>query len=182
MLHDPDEGDGAWSLGCRAYERIGFAIRKANITYNWLKTLPEKSALAFSFAIGNVPFRFYRGNAEEPPFHYQSKSYGEVHHVQLCLALDLGGEITALEGVLRLAVEISELEVSTVTLVEVDSDGKPIDSYVIPFDEGNNNIVSIEAPPPIITPPAIAEPLEQEEEKRDASEKRERGYGIGSGS
>jgi hypothetical protein len=182
MLHEPDEGDGPWSLGCRAYERIGFAIRKATIKYNWLKTLPEKSALAFSFAIGNVPFRFYRGNPEEPPYHYQAKSYGENHHIQLCLALDLGGDITALDGVLRLAVEISDLEVSTVTLVEVDSDGKPLDAYIIPFDEGSTNLVSIEAPPPIVTPPAIAEPLGQEKEKKDDGEKRERGHGIGSGS
>ena len=64
MLHEPDEGDGPWSLGCRAYERIGFVILKVNDNDNWLKTLPEKSALAFSFAIGNVPFRFYRGNPE----------------------------------------------------------------------------------------------------------------------
>jgi hypothetical protein len=180
MLHEPDEGDGPWSLGCRAYERIGFAIRKATVTYNWLKTLPEKSALAFSFAIGNIPFRFYRGNPEEPPFHYQAKSYGENQHVQLVLALDLGGDFTALDGVLRLAVEISDLEVSTVTLVEVDSDGKPVNSFAIPFDEGDTNVVSIEAPPPVVMPPAIAEPLETEAEKKEKEKKRERGHGIGS--
>jgi hypothetical protein len=182
MLHEPDEGDGPWSLGCRAYERICFAIGKASVMHNWIKRLPEKSSLAFSFAIGNVPFRFYRGNPDDPPFHYQAKSYGEVHHIQLCLALDLGGDITALDGVLRLAVEISNLEVSTVTLVEMDSDGNPVDSYLIPFDEGDTNVVSIEAPPSIVTPPAIAEPLQKEEEKKEDDEKRERGHGIGSGS
>ena len=114
LLHEPDEGDGPWSLGCRAYERICFAIRKASSIYNWLKILNEKSSLAFSFAVGNVPFRFYRGNPEEPPSHYQSKSYGEVHHIQLCLELELGGELMSLDGVLRLAVEIRDLEVSMV--------------------------------------------------------------------
>jgi hypothetical protein len=181
LLHDPNEGDGPWSLGCRAYERICHAIRKASLTYNWAKILPEKSSLGFSFAIGNVPFRFYRGDPEEPPSHYQSRSYGEIRQIQLCLALDMG-DIQSLDGVLRLAVEITDLEVSAVTLVEMDGDGSPIDSYQITFDEGDTNLVSIEAPPPIVTPPAIAEPLQKEEEKKEDDEKRERGHGIGSGS
>ena len=160
----------AW---CRAYERTCAAIRKAAITYNWLRILPEKSSLGFSFAVGNVPFRFYRGDPEEPPFHYQSKSYGEIHHIQLLLALDSG--FHSLDGVLRLAVETNNLEVSTVTLVEMDGDGNPLDSYQIPFNEGESNLVSIQTPPPVDLPPVVAEPLKKEDEK-----KRERGHGIGS--
>jgi hypothetical protein len=89
---------------------------------------------------------------------------------------DLGQSLAAN----RFAVEIDNLEVSTVTLVEMDSDGKPVDAYVIPFDEGGTNIVSIEAPPPVVIPPAIAEPLESEAEKKEKEKKRERGHGLGS--
>jgi hypothetical protein len=175
ILHDPDEGDGPWGLGCRAYERICFAIRRATLLYNWLQIIPEKSSLAFSFAIGNVPFRFYRGDPDEPPFHYQSKSYGETNYIQLHLALDMGN-IKSLDGVFRLAVETNDLEVSTVTLVETDVDGSPINSYLVPFDEGATNLVSIQATPPVDLPPVVAEPLGKEEETK----KREKGHGIGS--
>jgi len=88
----------------------------------------------------------------------------------------------SLDGVLRLAVEIRDLEVSMVTLVEVNGDGTPIGSYVIPFDEHSTNIILIEAPPPVVMPPAIAEPLETEGErkKKDEERKLERGHGFGS--
>src|SRR5260370_32398199 len=120
LLHQPDNVDGPWSLGCRAYERICAAIRKAAIIYNWLRILPETSSLGFSFATGNVPFRFYRGNPEEPPYNYQFKSYVEVHHLQLCFALDNGFHV--IDGILRLAVDTDgNGEVSSVTLVEMDS-------------------------------------------------------------
>ena len=176
LLHEPAVGDGPWSLGCRAYERICAAIRKNAINYGWLRMLPEKSALGFSFAIGSVPFRFYRGNPEEPPFNYQFKSYGEIHHLQLCLALD--GGFHPIDGVLRLAVETDGFgEVSAVTLVEMDDGGNPRDSYQIPFDEGDSNVVSIETPP-VDLPPVIAEPLKKE--KEDDGEKRKKGHGLGS--
>jgi hypothetical protein len=173
LLHEPDEGDGPWSLGCRAYERTCAAIRKTAIKHDWLRILPETSSLGFSFAIGNVPFRFYRGDPEEPPYHYQLKSYGEINHLQLCLALDTG--FHQIDGALRLAVETDgSAEVSAVTLVEVDSGGNPRDSYQIPFDEGESNVVTIETPP-VDLPPVTAEPLKKEE-----GEKRKKSHGLGS--
>jgi len=175
MLHEPAAGDGPWSLGCRGYERTCAAIKKAALTYSWLRILPEISPLGFSFAIGNVPFRFYRGNPEELPYHYQFKSYGEIHHLQYCLALDNG--FHEIDGVLRLAVETDgSSEVAAVTLVEVDSGGNPRDSYQIPFDEGGSNVVPIQTPP-VDLPPVVAEPLKKEDEKQ--KEKR-KGHGFGS--
>jgi hypothetical protein len=168
------ESDGRWSLGCRAYERICAALRKAANTSYWLRILPETSSLGFSFAIGDVPFRFYRGNPEEPPYHYQFKSYGEIHHFQLCLALDSG--FRPIDGVLRLAAETDGSgEISGVTLVEMDDGGNPVDSYQIPFDEGESNIVSIQTPP-VDLPPVIAEPLKKDEE----GEKKAQSHGLGS--
>jgi hypothetical protein len=173
LLHEPAQGDGPWSLGCRAYERICAALRKAAIKYSWLRILPEASTLGFSFAIGNVPFRFYRGNPDEPPSHYQFKSYGEIHHLQLCLALDTG--FHDMDGVLRLAVETDDTtEVSAVTLVEMDNGGNPRESYQIAFDEGDSNVVSIQTPP-VDLPPVIAEPL-----KKEDGEKRKKDHGLGS--
>ena len=173
LLHEPAKGDGPWGLGCRAYERTCAAIRKAVIRYDWLRILPETSSLGFSFAVGNVPFRFYRGDPDELPYHYQLKSYGEIHHLQLLLALDTGFQ--EIDGALRFAVETDgSQEVSSVTLVEVDRGGNPRDSYQIPFDEGESNVVTIETPP-VDLPPVTAEPLKKEE-----GEKRKKSHGLGS--
>jgi hypothetical protein len=172
-LHEPNHGDGPWSLGCRAYERSCAAIREAAGSYDWLLILPETHSLGFSFAIGSVPFRFYRGNPDEPPYNYQFKSYGEIHHLQLWLDLDRG--LRPIDSVLRLAVETDGVgEVSAVTLVEMDDGGNPTGSWQVPFDEGDSNVVSIQTPP-VDLPPVVAEPLTKEED-----EKRKKKNGLGS--
>lgn len=165
LLHEPNRGDGPWSLGTRAYERICWALRNAACADDWLTILPEAAALAFSFAIGGIPFRFYRGDPEEPPHHYQFRSYGEVHHHQLRLDL---GEAPPIDGVLRLAVETDGFgEVSAVTLVEVDSEGHPTGAYEIPLggSAASTNVLSIQ-PPPVDLPPVVAEPLKKEENEK----------------
>jgi len=172
-LHEPENGDGAWSLGCRAYERTCDAIKKAAVTYEWLTILPETSSLGFSFALGAVPCRFYRGDPEEPPYHYQTKSYGEIHHLQLCLELDRG--FHSIDGVLRLAVETDGSGgVMAVTLVEMDEGGNAKETWQVPFDEGDSNVISIQTPP-VELPPVVAEPLEKPEDG-----KRKKNNGIGS--
>jgi hypothetical protein len=125
-------------------------------------------SLGFSFAIGQVPFRFYRGNPDEPPYNYQFKSYGELHHLQLCL--ELGSGFHSIDNVLRLAVETDGGgEVSSVTLVVMDEGGNPRESWRIPFDEGDTNVVSIQTPP-VDLPPVIAEPLKKEEDQKRKKE------------
>ena len=39
-LHEPENGDGDWCLGCRIYERTCFAIREAAKKYDWLGIIP----------------------------------------------------------------------------------------------------------------------------------------------
>ena len=94
LLHDPDEGDGPWSLGCRAYERICLAIRKASRNVQLAKDTPGEKFTRISvsqsatcrFASTVVTRKNLRSTTN-------AKSYGEIHHIQLCLALDLGGDI-----------------------------------------------------------------------------------------
>jgi len=113
------------------------------------------------------------GDPEEPPSHYQFRSYGENHHIQLCLALDQG--FHEIDDILRLAVETDGSgEASAVILVEMDNGGNPRESYQIPFDDGDSNIVSIQTPP-VDVGPVIAEPLKKEED-----EKRKEEHGLGS--
>src|SRR5690349_13440733 len=67
-LHDPANGDSAWSLGCRAYSRTCHGIRKSSedpACSDWL-SIVDQTGLHFVFAIGGVPLRFYKTeDAEE---------------------------------------------------------------------------------------------------------------------
>src|ERR1700722_19795093 len=70
LLHEPHNGDDEWSLGCRAYRRTCFAIREASQSNKWLRVLTQAANLQFSFAIGEIPLRFYRGKADDLPERY----------------------------------------------------------------------------------------------------------------
>lgn len=63
---DVEVGDDGWTLGCRAYRFGQFRILQADAEkrFPWLSILD--STLRFIFAVGLVPVRFYRGDAEEP--------------------------------------------------------------------------------------------------------------------
>lgn len=58
--------DDAWCLFCRAYSWTCavFTELAKNGEHPWLKT--RKTGLSFTFQIGNVPVKFYRGKAAEP--------------------------------------------------------------------------------------------------------------------
>lgn len=64
---DAAAGDGAWSLGCTIYERSANMITAAadDGLLPWLKII--EPPLRFVFTIGDVPVRFYRGDAEAAP-------------------------------------------------------------------------------------------------------------------
>lgn len=162
VLHDPEHGDGPWSLGCRAYERICFAIRKAANDSDWLTILQQTRNLEFGFAIGTIPFRFYRGKPDEPPDNYLFKTFGELQHLQLCLEIE---GLRPIDNILRLAVETDATrEVSAVTLVELDDAGNALSVYPVPFGGNLQNITSIQTPA-VDLPPVVAEPLKKEEEQ-----------------
>src|SRR6266702_4537286 len=88
-LHEPEAGDSPWSLGCRTYSRTCYELKAAASKYDWLTIVPESEALTFTFAIGSIPFKFYRGSPEDPPSRLLAMTYGELRHQQL--ALDIEG-------------------------------------------------------------------------------------------
>lgn len=65
ILHDPDEGDGYWSLGCRVYERTINIIERETKRFPWL-TIHRSNSLYFVIYIEDIPIRFYRGRIDEP--------------------------------------------------------------------------------------------------------------------
>jgi hypothetical protein len=160
--HEPKDGDGAWGFGCRAYERTCFAITNAIPANSWLTILPDKSKpLRFTFAVGNVPFRFYRGDPNDPPSRHLSCTFEEFR--QQRLAIELGVPI---DSMLRLAVETdAEGKVSQVSVVELDASGNVMGTYAIPSGV-QPNVVPFRAKP-IDTAPPTVEPIQTEPEQRE---------------
>lgn len=134
LQHEPSKGDNPWSLGCRAYARICHAIAEKvkEGTWNWLSIVEDKG-LRFVFAIGGVPFRFYKGDPDERNPRTLRLRYPEIRAQQL--ALEFYSRLQ-LEMVFRLAVEIDDLgEVESVTVVQLDEDGEPHNPWPIPLDD-----------------------------------------------
>lgn len=148
--HEPSMGDDSWVLGCRAFKWSCFAIAQAANRYSeWLHITEggellgedgdERAILLghrFVFSIGGVPFRFYRGSADEVPSRSLRRHYPEIHAHQLAFSFV---EEPAADSVYRLAVETDELgEASQIVLLEVaaSSDsgslGEPLRRYTIP--------------------------------------------------
>ena len=135
--HDPEKGDTAWGLGCRAHERTLFAIvnAAAGIASGWLRVI--EPGLHFVFAIGAVPVRFYRGEAEHPPAKSLRRNYPEIQAAQTSFSLPgfttPASEETAVEYLWRIAIETDvEGAVDRVVLIEVADDGATRTVYEIP--------------------------------------------------
>lgn len=174
LLHSPSDGDDEWSLGCRAYARTCFAIRQtATKNPEWLEVLPDKQWLRFTFAIGGVPIRFYRGEPNDPPEKTFFVSYTELR--QLNFASDLGITVPR-DRVLRLAIETDgDGYAAGISLVELTEEQEPIEVYEIPIATSTEiNIVpfqtkAIDLPPPNVEPLKKDDDEEQQHDKRDAS-------------
>jgi hypothetical protein len=164
LLHEPEDGDSEWSLGCRVYSRTCHGLRAAAQQYEWLTILEDEKPLRFGFAIGSVPFRFYRGEADDPPSHYLMTTYAELHQQQLALEL---GVVLLKDQILRLAVETdAKRQVSRVTLVEMDEGKNLTGTYSIPFDIERANVTPLQSRG-VDLPALTLEPLAKDEEKRE---------------
>lgn len=154
-LYDPTAGERAWDLGCRVYSRTCHALRQAANNSDWLKALEKCDSLRFSFAIGNVPVRFYHGDAGTVPTHYLIATPKEAE--QQALALKFEGLVIH-DEIIRIAVETGPDQlVKTVTLVTMDQDGTALAGYSIPLRVQTPTIPGRPAPLEI-APPAL-EPI-----------------------
>ncbi|MFZ6007060.1 MAG: hypothetical protein ACOYU2_05320 [Nitrospirota bacterium] len=79
-LHDPNGGDGVWSLGCRIYERTINIIDRESKKISWLDTI--KNGLYFVILIDGVPIRFYKGDVDNPNMRSLHRRYPELEAQQ----------------------------------------------------------------------------------------------------
>jgi hypothetical protein len=132
-LHDPIEGDSAWSLGCRVYARSCHALIQAARQWPWLRILD--AGLQFIFAIGAVPVRFYHGDSQSPPLDLAPP---EALQLALCY-----GDAAAV--VWRIAVETTDLgEVWRIVLIGAHGEGRVDVRFTIPPDD---RLVAFALPP-----------------------------------
>jgi len=174
-LHDPHAGDNPWSLGCRIYARTCFALREFSAKHDWLAILPENEALRFTFSIGRVPLKFYRGDVGDAPGHCKVLSDAEALAKQLLLDLE-GIEVG--DRLLRLVVAGKDVEGQAVSVIltELDKGGKLTGKYLIPFDADEGTALSMLAPgidpgPPSVQPlPQAGGASEQQDKRRKRNE------------
>lgn len=162
-LHRPTEGDDEWSLGCRAYTRTCFALRKAALEYPWLTVLADRQYLRFTFTIGGVPIRFYRGDPQDPPEKVFNVCYSELRQFEFAFG---AGIAIPRDKVLRVAIETDPSGyASTISIVELGEDQKPTEIYPIPnWPPSQRTVVPLQ-PKGIDLPPPTVEPLKKDDEQ-----------------
>jgi hypothetical protein len=79
IRHNEEIGDDSWTLGCSAFQFARFQIKKAAGASGceWLAIIdPTKQ---FIFQIGDVPVRFYKGDADQPSDRTLRQTFSELN-------------------------------------------------------------------------------------------------------
>jgi hypothetical protein len=160
-LHEPGEGDGFWSLSCRAFQRCGYQLTRRQEDWSWLSISQEKS-MQWLLCFGVIPVRFYHGDSEEVPARYAEPLDTEKALRQAILNLDdriKEGELlrivteTDLSGVPQ-AIKLLKCE---------ESSGEVISSFIIPEALEASGTVErfpmVALKPGVIQPKPVARPL-----------------------
>jgi len=157
-VFEPGRGDTPWSLGCVSYSRSCFLLaRAAEGEYSDWLSIVEDAGLHFVFAIGGVPLRFYKGEPEHPKSNSLRRNLPEVRAQQQ--AFQFMEHSDSADKVLRLALETNEAgAVETVSLVELDDLGRPLNSFSLHLDKAPlltftpKHRQAVSLPPPVVRP------------------------------
>lgn len=164
LLHDPGGGDTPWSLGCRIYARSAEMLaRAAGTTCAWLRVITPP--LEFVFAIGEVPVRFYRGDADNPDGQHLRVSDAEAH--QFNLAFGSG----AVDLRWRIVLETDATgETERAVLIGSTGMGDVECKYVIPMLSASVTFIDparTQVRPPVQLPPPVVKLRRDKQTKSD---------------
>jgi len=138
-LHDPLAGDDAWALGCRGFARWrNLLVNKSKSgEWPWFKVLDSSKRCVF--AIGNVPFRFYRGKPKRAPSRTLTQSAPELAQLSLAFSMD---DMQYRELRWRFAIETDFLgEPDKVIFAALAKDeSAPVYHWAIPFDKVDDDV------------------------------------------
>lgn len=169
--HEPSKGDTTWGLGCRSYERILRAIEYAATLPEyrpWL-SIVERNGLAFTFAIGGVPVRFYAGDPENPPERAIARFAAEMEQFDLMLDHGLIMSEASDSWPFRLIVSHDRATnlISGITLIQIDAAGDAHNPYSIPLPAMPSAVnlttqrAGVELPPPVVEPAEDADDMQR---------------------
>jgi len=138
-LYDPNEGDGPWSLGCRAYERILNIICLEAEKFPWLSIYREN--LYFVMMVNNIPIRFYRGAFDKPTKRTLRRKFPEnIDYHQLNFDFE-----TDREWAWRISVDTEpDGSVFSISIAQYDYSGNYQNKWDIPLEDTIPNIASVE--------------------------------------
>lgn len=162
-----DIGDKMWDIGCKAFSRTIHAVATAAKDLDVYPYLSVKNASNhFVFAIGGVPVRFYRGEADQDaPEKFASADDDEKLALQLAFELE---DTPTPSSIFRFVVEADRFGFPTaVKLAQVEEDGTVTNPWTIDLDGPSDVIMLIDEP---VTPPVPTVGDEREEQAREASE------------
>lgn len=130
VRHDETIGDDGWTLGCRAFQFARFQILKAAETsgFEWLSIMdPSKQ---FIFKIGEVPLRFYKGEADVPSDRTLRQTFSELNQLAFVFGKEEGGDLAY-----RFAIE-TDFDGSITSIKFVGLRGEtPILCWEVPYLE-----------------------------------------------
>ena len=157
-LHDPLAGDDAWALGCRAFARCRTLLvnRFKSGEWPWFKVLDP--SMRCVFAIGDVPFRFFRGKPKRAPSRTLVQSAQELAQLSLAFSME---EMQHRELRWRFAIGTNFLgEPDKVIFAALAKDeSAPVYHWAIPFDEvdvdmkldvRDNDMIELPAPDVVV--------------------------------
>ncbi len=169
-LHRPGSGETPWSLGCRCYDRITFAIEQAARSgqYPWLGIIQARApGEPFLFQIGSQPVKFYTGNSAKPTARSLRIDPPELR------ALTLFGTSDGTPSdiwIWRIAINVdAKGRVVQVTLLQATGGGSVRQPFSIPFSGNPGGVVVPLFQNGITQPPPDVGTWEEEVEADDGS-------------
>lgn len=118
------DGDGNWSTGCRAYERVRNGIREKEKTTPWL-TYGSEGSQAFFFLVGKCPMKIAKPGQHK---HVTPREQEAREALQLPLTAPDGGDAYSdLAPVLRIEKTVGvDRKVAAVHLKLASADGENV--------------------------------------------------------
>src|SRR6266568_4595049 len=169
-LHRAGSGETPWSLGCRCYDRITFAIEHAARSglYPWLGIIQARApGEPFIFRIGSQPLKFYTGNSAKPTARSLRIDPPELRAMTLFGSSD--GTPSDI-WVWRIAINVDiKGRVVQVTLIQATERGWVRQMFSIPFSGNPTGIVIPLFQNGITQPPPDVGTWEEEAEADDGS-------------
>ena len=127
-LHDPESGDGAWSLGCRIYERTINGFQTATEQHTWLRCVRRN--LYFLLIVGNVPIRFKKTDFENAAKMNICLYQPEIKAHQFAFEFDESGWFW------RIFIETDENhDILRLVLAQITENGNTKNAYNIPISD-----------------------------------------------